>query len=149
MIYSNFKYVNVDKLDLGMKTVFEYLKVNDLESFDEGSYEIDGDNIFVNRADITTVDRRERVWEAHKKYIDVHLIFDGTEVIDVNFIDNMKIIEFFEDKDFISCEGELSQSIVLRKGDFLLLNPEDAHKPCVKYKESEVVKKAIFKIKVN
>lgn len=146
MIYSNLKYVDLEKLDPKMKAVFEYLEANDLKNFEEGSYKIIGNDVFVNRANIKTVDRNTKGWEAHRKYLDVHVVLDGIEVIDVAFIDDMEIIKYHEDSDFVECSGEKKQSIVLTKGEFLIVNPEDAHKPCVSLDKDTVVEKAIFKV---
>ena len=77
-------------LEAKVKKCFEYAKEHDLLQYEKGSHEIDGDNLFVNIVSYTTTTPEERFWEAHKKYLDVHLMLDGTEQIDLNFIQNMQ-----------------------------------------------------------
>lgn len=148
MIYSNKKYLNIESYDEKMQKVFKYLEDNKLEDFDSGSYEIDGTEVFVNIINYTTKNEEERFWEAHREYLDVHYIFSGQERINLAFIDKLSFKEYKADEDFVSMEGEKSQSIILEKDDFLILYPEDVHMTCLKVKESELVKKAVFKVKI-
>ena len=132
-------------LEAKVKKCFEYAKENDLLQYEKGSHEIDGDNLFVNIVSYTTTTPEERFWEAHKKYLDVHLMLDGTEQIDLNFIQNMQLKEFVEKDDFLPMDGDKNSSVVLNKGDFLVCYPSDGHRTAVKAKdEPETIKKAIF-----
>ena len=69
-----------------VKKCFEYAKEHDLLQYEKGSHEIDGDELFVNIVSYTTTTPEERFWEAHKKYLDVHLMLECTKQIDLNFI---------------------------------------------------------------
>lgn len=94
MIFGNMDHVEeFPYLEKGIKECFEYAKTHDLASFEKGSHEIDGDRLFVNIVEYTTTTPEERFWEAHKKYLDVHVMLRGTEQIDLNFIQNMKLNE--------------------------------------------------------
>ena len=53
-------------LEEQVKECFEYAKTHDLASYEKGSYEIDGDRLFVNIVEYTTTTPEERFWEAHK-----------------------------------------------------------------------------------
>lgn len=133
-----------------VKKCFEYAKEHDLLQYEKGSYEIDGDELFVNIVSYTTTTPEERFWEAHKKYLDVHLMLEGTEQIDLNFIQNMQLKEFVEKDDFLPMDGDKNSSVVLNKGDFLVCYPSDGHRTAVKAKdEPETIKKAIFKVKID
>lgn len=150
MIFGNIKNLyEYDYLQSDIKRCFEYASSNDLLNYDNGSYEIDGKNIFVNIVEYETTDFENRFWEAHKKYLDLHLMLDGQEQIDVNFIDNMEQKEFVENDDFLPLEGEKNSCVLLNKGDFLICYPNDAHRTAVKVKETQKIKKAIFKIIIS
>ena len=83
-------------------------------------------------------------------YLDVHLMLEGTEQIDLNFIQNMQLKEFVEKDDFLPMDGDKNSSVVLNKGDFLVCYPSDGHRTAVKAKdEPETIKKAIFKVKID
>ena len=81
-------------LEEQVKECFEYAKEHNLASFEKGSHEIDGERLFVNIVEYTTTAAKERFWEAHRKYLDVHVMLHGTEQIDLNFIQNMDCIKF-------------------------------------------------------
>ena len=150
MIFGNIK--NLDEfnyLKSDIKKCFEYANSNDLLNYDKGIYKIDGDNLFVNIVEYETTDVDNRFWEAHKNYLDLHLMLDGEEQIDVNFIDNMNQKEFVEKDDFLPLEGEKKSHVILNKDDFLICYPNDAHRTAVKVKEPKNIKKAIFNIIIS
>lgn len=150
MIFGNIK--NLDEysfLDETIKECFAYAKEHNLVEFEKGSHEIDGERLFVNIVEYTTKEAKERFWEAHKKYLDVHLMLDGEEQIDLNFLQNMDVREFVEKDDFVPMEGEKNSSVVLRKGDFLICYPQDGHRTAVKASEPQTIKKAIFKVIIS
>lgn len=149
MIFGNVK--NLDEylfLEEQVKRCFSYAETHDLLAFEKGSHEIDGENLFVNIVEYETTDAKNRFWEAHKNYLDVHLMLRGTEQIDLNFIQNMELKEFVPKDDFLPMEGEKNSSVVLTDGDFLICYPGDGHRTAVAVNGSEKIKKAIFKVKI-
>ena len=135
-------------LEEQVKECFEYAKEHNLASFEKGSHEIDGERLFVNIVEYTTTAAKERFWEAHRKYLDVHVMLHGTEQIDLNFIQNMDVKEFVEKDDFLPMDGEKNSSVGLRDGDFLICYPSDGHRTAVAVEEPEKIKKAIFKVRI-
>ena len=135
-------------LEEQVKECFEYAKEHNLASFEKGSHEIDGERLFVNIVEYTTTAAKERFWEAHRKYLDVHVMLHGTEQIDLNFIQNMDVKEFVEKDDFLPMDGEKNSSVVLRDGDFLICYPSDGHRTAGAVEEPEKIKKAIFKVRI-
>lgn len=131
-----------------IKACFKYAKEHDLLTYEKGSHKIDGDRFFVNVAEYETVKREERFWEAHKDYLDIHVMLRGQETIDLNFIDNMTIGEYKKADDFLALEGDYQASVILKPGDFLICYPEDGHKTAVIAEKSNLLKKAIFKVQI-
>ena len=129
-----------------LKECFAYAKEHDLVSYEKGSHPIDGERLFVNVVEYETTRPENRFWEAHRNYLDVHLMLDGQEQIDLNFIENMEQKEFVEKDDFLPMDGGSNSHVVLRAGDFLICYPEDGHRTAVAVDESEKIKKAIFKV---
>lgn len=150
MIFGNLKYADkYDFLTEKIKACFTYVKEHDLTTYEKGSYKINGDEFFVNIENYATVKREERFWEAHKKYIDVHMIIEGKESIDVSFCDDMQIKSFDENRDFVELIGEEKATVnLINKGDFLICYPEDVHRTAIICQQSQTIKKAIFKIKL-
>ncbi len=112
-------------LPKALKECFEYADSHDLAGFEKGSHPIDGERLFVNIVEYETTSAENRFWEAHRKYLDLHLLLDGQEQIDLNFIENMTPKEFVEADDFLPLTGEPNCHAVLRKGDFLICYPGD------------------------
>lgn len=149
MIYGNINNLKeFSFLEDKIKECFEYAKNHDLLSYEKGSHEIDGERLFVNIVEYTTTTPEERFWEAHKYYLDIHVMLRGTEQIDGCFIQNMDVKEFVEKDDFLPMEGEKNSSYVLRDGDFLICYPSDGHRTAVAVDEPETIKKAIFKVQI-
>lgn len=150
MIFGNISHEKTySTLEKDILRCLDYAKENSLIDLEKGSYEIDGQDIFVNIVGYETCEKEDRFWEAHRKYIDVHLMLDGCERIDVNFIENLEQKEYEEEGDFLPLDGKANGYVELRKGDFLVCYPEDAHMTAIKVNEKEKIKKAIFKVIVR
>ncbi len=150
MIFGNIQNLNEFAfLEEAVQECFAYAKAHDLLSYEKGSHEIDGERLFVNIVEYTTTTPENRFWEAHKNYLDVHVMLCGEEQIDLNFIQNMEVKEFVEKDDFLPMDGEKKASVVLRKGDFLICYPADGHRTAVAVAEPVTIKKAIFKVRIE
>ncbi len=135
-------------LEEKVKKCLAYALEHDLQSFEKGRYEIEGDDLYVNVVEYQTASVEERIWEAHKKYIDLHLMLCGQEQIDLSFIQNMKLKEYVEKNDFLPMDGEKNCSVVLHADDFLICDFSDGHRTGIAVDGKESIKKAIFKIKI-
>ena len=91
-------------------------------------------------------DGKPRASEAHRKYIDIHYIIDGTEAIGYANIKDLKsITEYNIDGDYQLFGGKVSK-IRLNKGDFCITFPEDAHIPFMNAEKETKVKRCVVKI---
>lgn len=150
MVFGNIRDLNdYGFLEEKIKKCFAYAKENDLMSYEKGSHEIEGDDLFVNIVEYETTNVENRFWEAHRYYLDLHLMLDGKEKIDVNFTDNLEQKEFVEKDDFLPMEGKENGFVILEEGDFLLCYPKDAHRTAVQVEDPMKIKKAIFKIRIK
>jgi len=122
-----------------LKEFFVYAASHELAGYEK-------ERFFVNIVEYETTLPENRFWEAHRKYLDVHLMLDGQEQIDLNFIENMEQKEFVEKDDFLPLEGEANSHVVLRPGDFLICYPNDGHRTAVAVDGPEKIRKAIFKV---
>ena len=149
MIYGNIQNLKeYPFLDSQIKECFEYAASHDLVEFETKFHYIDGERLYVNIAEFTTTTPEERPWEAHKKYLDIHMVLRGAEQIDLAFVENMTEKEYVEENDFVSLDGEKNSSVTLRQGDFLICYPSDAHRTAIAVGASENIKKAIFKVRI-
>ena len=147
-----------------VKNIAQYTAVNaDLENvihtalkyagehFSAGRIEIAGDRVYLNLANYHTHEASDAVAEAHKAYIDVMVMLEGTETVYVQHTDQMQEVTQTYDADTDALLGKLgveTTAVILRPGDFLVLFPQDAHMPGCHAKTSASVKKVIGKIKI-
>ncbi|KSV59576.1 YhcH/YjgK/YiaL family protein [Acetivibrio ethanolgignens] len=149
MIYGNIKQLkNFYYLEKEILACFEYLKSHDLKSMELGSYEIEGKRMFVNLCEYTTTVAEERFWEAHKEYLDIHVMLSGMEQIDVCFIEAMEQKSYVPEEDFLPLEGNATGHVILQAGDFLVCYPQDGHRTAIQVEGPQKIKKAIFKVKI-
>ncbi len=68
-------------------------------------------------------------FENHQKYIDIHYIIKGKELIGITKIDKLKPnVDYDEEIDYQLFDGKtIEDTIVLSEGEFLLLFPHEPH----------------------
>ncbi len=131
-----------------IKKGLKYLQTTDFSKIENGKYEIDGENIFavVNTYDTKPQDACQ--WEAHKKYIDIQYVAEGSEKIGYVNIKGLKIIsDYNADNDIMFLKGS-GNILTFESGMFILFTPTDAHMPGLKAGEAQIVKKVVVKVKI-
>lgn len=142
----NFNLKNKNFLENKYPQIIEFLNNNDVLNLEYGRYELNDDDFLVRTGYEMRVES-ERVIEAHKQYDDVHFIIQGSEMIGVEPVGNLKIVREYNDvNDDYLLTGTISNNLLLNSGDFLALNPNDAHMTAIDYEEAKC-EKIIFKIK--
>lgn len=131
-----------------IKACFNFYDENDMKNMEAGIHKINDDEFFVNIVEYDTTTAENRFWEAHKEYLDLHLMLLGEERIALNFLKDMDLGDYDEQKDFQAAEGEITSSVDLKVGDFLVCYPNDVHMTALQIDDSIYIKKAIFKIKI-
>lgn len=136
-----------DNLSEGIRIGFEWLKNNDLENISDGKYEINKD-VYVNVQTYET--KADADYESHKKYIDIQYMINGAEKIGVTNVETCSVKTVYdEDKDIEFSTSYDGEYISLNKGEFLILFPQDAHKPSINMDKKLSVKKAVVKVKIK
>lgn len=109
-----------------------------------------GDDLFINPVAFFTKPESECLFEAHRRYADVHIVLEGREEIAVNAPEALQSIQPYDDsRDIGFYCGEGGTRCLLRPGDFLVCFPHDAHKVAVAPNGSPAaVKKLVGKIRV-
>ena len=152
MIKNSLKYTkNYYNLSNKIKLALEYLEKNDLKVFDNGRYDILGDDVYVNVQDYTSKPETQGKWEAHKKYIDIQFMIKGTERVGVGEIDNYQTTEAYDeskDLEFLAVANDNYQFINMNENDFIILYPQDVHMPQIAMNTPSYVKKAVVKISI-
>ena len=142
MIYD--KLENINRFNLLNK-----IEKFDLINYKKGKFEIEENVFFGIGLEYDTKDEVDCLWEAHKKYLDIHVILEGEEIINITETSTMKqTMEFDYENDYQLFEGKKQQSIHLKEGDFLALYPNECHQTAVKVLNVSKIKKIVFKIAI-
>lgn len=127
----------------------EYLRGTDFYKLEPGTYEIDGTAIFAVVEEYQPVPKREKSPEAHRKYVDIQYVFQGSEIICYSLENaaNEVLEDHLADQDlliFKSVQNEMD--LILTPGMYAILFPRDIHRPGCRYKEGGRVKKVVVKV---
>ena len=107
---------------------------------------LEGDALYVTRFTYDTLPLEDTFFEAHKRYLDIHLMMEREERVDIASPQGLTLFE--HQGDFYAYQGEAEQSLVLRPGSFLVVFPEDAHRIKIQVNGPETVSKVVFKVLV-
>jgi YhcH/YjgK/YiaL family protein len=142
MIYD--KIENMGKYPL-LEKVEAFLNEHKGQILENGKYILD-ENCYLAVSEYETGAGKDH--EAHREYIDVQMLLKGREYIFVQDIQKgTPATEYNEQKDIIFYKAENGVAYELNDGNFLVLDTNDLHKPCVMIEQPEKVKKYVFKIK--
>lgn len=150
MIYGTVKQLDrFGAFEPGVLRALEYARSHDLSQLEKGRHDIDGDALYFNVAEYATGPSEERMYEAHRAYIDVHYMIRGEEQIEVALVSNMEQGEYEPEADYLPVSGKPAACVAMREGSFLVCYPEDGHKPGVQIRTSAAIKKAVFKVAIR
>lgn len=153
MIYGNLNNDSDLMLFLpdALKKGILFLKETDLLNYEAGIYEIQGMDIYANIIDTQTKPKDCIKPEVHRKYIDIQYLCKGSEIIGFARDCNENVVsEKLLDKDVIFYDKvEHESELLLAPGDYVILFPEDVHRPGYTNGENEDIRKVVIKIDVN
>ena len=116
---------------------------------DNQRVELKGDLVYCTRFTYETIPQEESFFEAHRRYLDIHIMVEGEERVDVNRPEDLKLTDAQEGNDFYAYQGERWHSTVLKPGEFLVVFPGDAHRIKVQVDGPKTVSKAVFKVCID
>ena len=129
---------------------FDFLLNTDLKEIEDGSYEIQGKEIYANIQSLKTKPVEEKKWEVHRKYIDIQYVISGKEKMGYGLLKDFdEIIEKYdEQKDLEFLNGDKFNFINVDEGNFVIFFNNDVHAPMLAYDEPLDIKKVIVKIAI-
>lgn len=136
--------MNYDMLERIQKAV-AYIREGKLDNLECGRHEL-FDGIYVNVSKYQT--KESGLFEAHRKYIDIHYLLEGSEIIEITDVKKLKITKDYDDQADALLGTAEGSSYLLKKGQFMVVFPEEAHMPGIKTAEDKEVKKAVVKVPV-
>lgn len=96
-----------------------------------------------------TISDDESFFEAHEKFLDIHLMLAGSERVEIASPGNLQQFDSKPENDFYAYRGDGAHKLVLSPGSFLVVWPDDAHKIKMMLSQPETVTKAVFKVKIH
>ncbi len=130
------------------KTAAKSLQEEDLTSCSPGKRDL-GSGMTMIISEYSTEDIQSKFIETHRRFIDIHLMAQGSEMLGYRHINDCTVIEKYSlEKDFEKLSGTCD-FLTLRQGFFAVFFPQDAHMPglCIGNLKKNV-KKIVFKIPV-
>lgn len=138
----NYKNTKVEK---NIFKGLEFLTSTDFSKLKDGKHII-SDDLYVNVQTYKT--KQDADFEAHRLYADIQYIISGEEKIGVtNYTDCTTSIPYSAEADieFLKGNGPFYEMSV---GDFMILYPQDAHKPSITINTPTTVRKAVVKVRL-
>ena len=145
-IGNEYKY---DLTEEKFKIAFAFLHRTDLAQLPEGWVDLEK-GVRASVQHYVTFPEDELFFESHEKYFDIQYLVEGTECVGVCTRDGLIVRSPYEAGNDITFyeEPSLSGSVLLRAGDYVVLSPEDAHKPRCAAGSTMAVKKIVVKVPV-
>lgn len=114
----------------------------------EGEYPLSDQGVFAVIVNTVTEKQAERRAEAHKYYVDVQILLEGSEKIGYSNMlpDDLKRQEKYPDDVHFIDIVENENFITLHKNDYAIFYPDEIHRPLCAVSQPDTVRKAIIKI---
>ncbi len=123
-----------------------YLASQDFTKIAPGRYAIEDDAIYAMVQRYETKPQEVKVWEAHRRYIDVQYVASGVESMGYAHLDTLEETQAYsEETDFCLLAGS-GDYVTASAGMFVIFFPEDAHNPCQQHLRSSQVVKVVVKV---
>ena len=127
----------------------KFLEENDLATIELGRHDIT-DETFANVQEYTSL--LEGKYEAHRKYIDIQVVISGNENIFVAPLDKaFNVIHEYDETsgDFVLfADANDSKPVLANSENWVILFPNDAHKPGMAINQPAQIRKVVVKIPV-
>lgn len=133
----------------GIAKALDYIKSTAFADLPMGKHEIEGDSLFVILKESPTRPFEDQLLESHIKYIDVQYVVQGVEKMGVTMKAGQEPKKAYDDADDYMLFDEPYDIITVKSGMFAIFFPDDIHMPDLATGEPSLVKKAVFKVKIQ
>lgn len=125
-----------------------YLEHLTPQTFPETTHVLIPDVVFCNPVTLTSKPEEQCIYEAHRRYIDVHYIVEGVEGIATAQVSSLSVATpYHTQKDVEFFEGNEDGRYYLKPGQFMVCWPTDAHKVAMMQDAPAHIRKIVCKIK--
>lgn len=150
MIYDEIKNISRYRgISSNLDTAINFLEKTDLKSLPLGKTEILGNKVFANVMEAQAKDEEELSFEIHKKYMDIQIDIEGTEIILIGLSGFKEKEPFSEEKDFGNGIAEKSARMIMGEGRFIVCMAQEPHLPSAATGSDRRLKKCVLKVAVE
>ena len=133
-----------DKFMAGIK----WLADTDFTLLPDGKHPIPGSDLVADIQTYTSKPVDECRFESHHEHFDIQYVAEGREHFFVCPVNGLKVTESYPERDTYFHENPGNAGcVLLNKGDFIIVSPEEAHMPKCAVKDPEKVRKVVIKLK--
>jgi YhcH/YjgK/YiaL family protein len=131
-----------------LERAFEFLRTGSVETKAPGRYQIDADRIYATVSQSGARSPESAQFEAHRKYIDLHYLISGKEMIGwARQTDLRQAKPYSADSEAGMYERPKEyRRLILSPGDFVVFFPGQAHMPTCQVDGPGELKKVVVKI---
>lgn len=132
-----------------LRKAIDFLAETDFGVLEAGKYPIWGDDMFALLMANTTKPKEEQPAEKHERFLDIHLLLEGEETIGWQVQDGYSkpSAPYNPEEDFaLFTELQDETLIKLKPGMYMVLFPEDIHRPGITEAIATDVRKVVVKI---
>jgi len=140
--------IQYHKNKAGWDKAFAFMRDSGLAALKPGKYAIDGDNVYAIITEAPSKEFDQSAWESHRKYIDLQYVITGEENIGVAHITDATVTKPYNEKTDGANYNAEGKYYIAKPGTFFLFFPADVHRPNIKVKGYDVVKKLVIKIRM-
>ena len=126
-----------------IQDVLEFIRSGKTNELDCGRHDL-FDGVYVNVSQYQT--KEESFFEAHRRYIDIHYIISGEEIVEVADVSTMSVSKDYDEASDALLGMASGKRYLLKEGQYMVLRPQEAHMPGISKGINRQVKKAVFKV---
>jgi YhcH/YjgK/YiaL family protein len=127
--------------------VFRFLSDNNLSRLAPGRYPVDGDNAYATITLGPPKALEDAKWESHRKYIDLQYVIAGRVLLGVCPLQLAQVTEPYNEKKDAAHYNAAGKYYTATPKNFFLFFPGDVHRPDIKVKGFDTLKKLVVKIR--
>lgn len=118
-------------------------------AFRPGEVAIQDRDVFAIYQEYATEPAEGRQYEAHREYVDLQYILSGEETIRVTDLVNLtEAVPYDPERDIAFYQTGPGNDLLLRRENFVILFPQDAHLPKLPGGTTDAVRKVVVKIRL-
>lgn len=132
-----------------IRRAVDFLANTDFSTLEDGKYPIWGDEMYGRIMTLGAKTVQEQPAEVHRKFLDIHCLLDGAETIGWQPNDCLRVpIRAYDEEQDYALFDELQDEafVFLKPGMYMILLPEEIHRPGLGEAAGAELRKVVVKI---